>query len=152
MLPHNPGDFVTDVEQFFSITITFKSMSFSVFTVAWPNETVLQSTLRGLLLCSSLFLFWAGHIGISLPLSSFLAGNDLLNKSNTRATSPSVWCFSCTTLGNSVPLSVWAATLYSCILDPNSGQSSLLFSALNSFLYCLFLLPGTIRFVWLDFA
>ena len=36
--------------------------------------------------------------------------------------------------------------------DPNSGQSSLLFSALNSFIHCLFLLPGTIRLVWLGFA
>ena len=46
MLLHSPGDVITDVEQFFSITIIFKSMSFSVFRVAWPNETVLQSKLR----------------------------------------------------------------------------------------------------------
>ena len=78
MLPHSPGDVITDVEQF-PITITFKIMSFSVFTVARPNETVLQSKLRGPLLCSSGFLLWAGDIGISLPLPSFLAGNDLLN-------------------------------------------------------------------------
>ena len=30
MLLHYPGDFITGVEQFFSITITFKNMSFSV--------------------------------------------------------------------------------------------------------------------------
>ena len=54
-------------------------MSFSVFTVAWPNETVLQSKLRGPLFCTSGFLLWADHIGISLPLPSLLAGNDLLN-------------------------------------------------------------------------
>ena len=78
ILPHSPGDVITDVEQF-PITITFKIMSFSVFTVARPNETVLQSKLRGPLLCSSGFLLWAGDIGISLPLPSFLAGNDLLN-------------------------------------------------------------------------
>ena len=53
-----------------------------------------------------------------------------------------VWCFSFTTLGKPIPVSVWAATLYSCILDPNLGQSSLFFSALNfhSFIvysYCL---------------
>ena len=30
MLPHCQGDFITDVEQFFSKTITFKSMAFSV--------------------------------------------------------------------------------------------------------------------------
>ena len=54
-------------------------MSFSVFTVAWPSETVLQSKLRGPLFCSSSFLLWTCHIGISLPLPSFLAGNDLLN-------------------------------------------------------------------------
>ena len=71
---HRPGDFV---EQF-SITITFRIMSFSVFTMAWPNETVLQSKLRGPLLCSSCFQLWAGHKGISLPLSSFLVGNDFL--------------------------------------------------------------------------
>ena len=109
MLPHSSGDFITDVEQFFSITVTFKSISFSVFTVAWPNETVLQSKLRGPLLCSSGFLLWAGHKSISLPLPSFLAGNDLLN---------------------------------SLVKHPSDvrWQSSLLFSALNSFLHCLFLL------------
>ena len=34
MLSHSPGDFTTNVEQFFSITIIFKSKSLSVFTVA----------------------------------------------------------------------------------------------------------------------
>ena len=47
MLPHWPGNFFADVEQLFSKTITFKSLSFSVETVAWPNETVLQSKVRG---------------------------------------------------------------------------------------------------------
>ena len=79
MLPHSPGDFITNVEQFFSITIIFKSRSLSVFTVAWPKEIVLQSKLCGPLLLSSDFLLWTGHKGISLPLSAFLAGNDLLN-------------------------------------------------------------------------
>ena len=155
MLPHNPGDFVTDVEQFFSVTITFKSMSFSVFTVAWPNETVLQSKLRGLLLSSSSFLIWVGYKGISLPLPSILAGNDLLNflvKHLSGVPISPVWCFSLATMSKSAPLSVWATTLYSFILDTNSRQSSSLFSALNSFLRCLCVLPGTIRLVWLGFA
>ena len=158
MLPHSPGEFITDVEQF-SIMITFRIMSFSVFTVAWPNETVLQLKLRGPLLCSSCFQIWAGHKGISLRLSSFLAGNDFLlnslvkHRSDTPSPSPlPVWCFSCTTLSKSIPLSVWTATSYSWILDPNLGQSSLFFPVLKSFLHCLFLLPGTIRLVWLGFA
>ena len=153
MLSHSPSDFITDMEQFFSITITFKSMPFSIFTVTWSNETVLQSKLRNLLLCSSGFLLWAGHKCVSLPLPSFLAENDLLNLLNLSGVAPSpVWCYLFTTLGKSFPVSVWVTTLYSCILDPNSGQSLSLFSALNSFLHCLFLLPSTIRFVWLGFA
>ena len=79
MLPHSSRDFIANVDQFFSIIITFKSMSFSVFAVAWPNETVLQSKLCGPLLFSSGFLLWTGHKSISLPLPSFLVGNDLLN-------------------------------------------------------------------------
>ena len=122
----SPGDF-TDVEQFFAITIIFKSMSFSVFTLAWPIETVPQSKLRGPLLCSSGFLLWADH------KEAFFAGNDLLNslvKYPSNIPYSPVWCFSFTTL----------------------GKSLLQFSALNSFLHCLFLLPGTIRLVWLGFA
>ena len=79
MLPHRPGDFITDVEQFFSITITIELMSFSVFAVAWPIETVLQSKLRGPFLCSSCYLLWTDHKSILFSLSSFLVGNDLLN-------------------------------------------------------------------------
>ena len=155
MLPHSPGDFSIDVEQFFSITIAFKSMSYSVFAVAWPDETILLSKLRDPLLCSSNFLIWAGYKGISLPLLSFFAGNDLLKSlvKHPSGVLPSpVWCFSFTNLGKLIPLSMWAATLFSCILNPNSAQSSLHFSALNSFLYCLFLLPGTTRLVWLGFG
>ena len=79
MLPHSPGDIINDVGKFFSIIITFKSISFIVFTVAGLNETALQSKLCGPLLCSSGFLLWTGRKGISLSLSSFLTGNDFLN-------------------------------------------------------------------------
>ena len=139
MLPHSPCDFITEVEQFFCITVTFKSMSFSVLTVAWPIETAVQLKLHGSLLCNSGFLLWAGHKGISLPLPSFLAGNDLLNslvKTLDHCPPLPVWCLFMT-LGKSVPLSVWATIVYCCILDPNLGQSSLFFSALNLFLHCL---------------
>ena len=108
MLPHSPGDFSIDVEQFFSITIAFKSMSYSVFAVAWPDEIVLLSKLRDPLLCSSNFLIWAGYKGISLPLLSFFAGNDLLKSlvKHPSGVLPSpVWCFSFTNLGKSIPLS-----------------------------------------------
>ena len=63
-----------------------------------------------------------------------------------------VWCFLFTTWGKSIPLSVWATTLYIFILESYLGQYSLLFSALNSFFHCLFLWPGSIRLVWLGFV
>ena len=78
MLPHSPEHFITDVEQF-SIIIRFKSMSFNVFTMAWPNETKSGVEATWPVVCSSGFLLWAGYKSISLPLPSFLAGNDLLN-------------------------------------------------------------------------
>ena len=140
MLPHSPCDFITEVEQFFSITVTFKSMSFSVLTVVWPSKTVLQLKLYDSLLYNSGFLLWAGHKGISLPLRSFLAGNNLLNslvKTPDQCPPLPVWCFLFMTLGKSVPLAVWATILYCCILDPSLGQFSLLFSALNLFLHFL---------------
>ena len=155
MLPHSPSDVIIDVEQF-SITITFRITSFNVFTVAWPNETVLQSKLCSPLLCSSGFLLWAGHMGISLPLPSFQAGNDLLNSLvKHRSDTPrrqsgdfrvQLWA------GQFLVLCETQHYIVAFWTDPNSGQSSLLFSALNSFIHCLFLLPGTIRLVWLGFA
>ena len=88
MLPHYLNYFITDVEQFFYKTITFKSMSFSVYTVVWPNKTVLQSKFRGPLLCRFSFVLWAGHRGILLPPPSFLLDRLAhLVSQNTRATS-----------------------------------------------------------------
>lgn len=41
ILPQCPSNFIADIEQILSETMTFSSMSFSVETVAWQNETVL---------------------------------------------------------------------------------------------------------------
>ena len=91
MLPHCLNYFITDVEQFFYKTITFKSMSFSVYAVVWPNKIVLQSKFRGPLLCRSSFVLWASHRGILLPLPSFLLERlaHLVNQ-NTRTSRPSL--------------------------------------------------------------
>ena len=68
-LPHSPDDFITDVEQF-SITITFKIMSFSVFQ--WPDQTRQFSSRSFLAHCFVARAFYFGPVkGISLPLLSF---------------------------------------------------------------------------------
>ena len=110
--------------------------------------------LHGLLLCSSGFLLWAGHghfIASAIIFSRKWLAWIVSQTPEWHPPSP-VWCCSCMTLGKSIPLSVWATTSDGCILNPNLGQSLLLFSALNSFLHCLFLLPETIHIVWLGFA
>ena len=55
MLPHSPGDFITNMEQFFSIIIKFKSMSFSglarrdssAVEASWPVALLLRLSTLG---------------------------------------------------------------------------------------------------------
>ena len=130
----SPGDF-TDVEQFFAITIIFKSMSFSVFTLAWPIETVPQSKLRGPLLCSSGFLLWADH------KEAFFAGNDLLNslvKYPSNIPHSPVWCF-CLQLWASLcycfQLWIHSFIVYSCCLEQSVLSDWVLRSKSDVYVY-----------------
>ena len=110
--------------------------------------------LHGPLLCSSGFPLWVGHrhfIASAIIFSRKWLVWIVSQTLEWHLPLP-VWCCSCITLGKSIPLSVWATTSNGCFLNPNLGQSLLLFSALNSFLHCLFLSPETIHIVWLGFA
>ena len=91
--------------------------------MAWPNETVLQSKFRGPLLCSwlSTLVRSQRHFIASAVIFSRKWLAQLVSQTPERRPPSSVWCFSCTTLGKSIPLPVWPAILYSCILDPNLG-------------------------------